>query len=74
MEVERHESSPHVPVSQRHDVVFQSLANPAITVEEHTIDKTSHEDMRQLYAYLDHLASEVIIKTLRNKPVAGTEV
>lgn len=74
VEVERHESSPRVAVSQRHDVIFQPLADPEITVEQHIIDNSPHEDMRRLYGHLDYLASEVIINTLRNKPAAGTEV
>jgi hypothetical protein len=74
VEVERHESSPHVAVSQRHDVVFQPFANPAVTVEAHIIDRSPHEDMRPLYNYLDVLASEVITSTLGSKPMVGTEV
>lgn len=74
VEVERHESSPSLALSQRHDLVFQPLAAPEITVEEHTIDRTNHEDMRSLYTYLDTLASAAIQSTLRGKPMAGTEV
>lgn len=74
VEVERHESSPRLPVSQRHDLTFQPLAVPAITIESHVIDGTPHENMRDLYVYLDTLATEAIIATLQNKPVAGKSV
>jgi hypothetical protein len=74
VEVERHESSPRLPVSHRHDLTFQPFAAPAITVEDHDIDKSPHEDMRKLYTYLDNLAAEAIINTLKHKPAAGTSV
>ena len=74
VEVQRHESSPSGGVTRRHDVVFQPLAIPATAIEDQDVTIFGHENMRQVYKYLDHLASEAIAATLRKKPRIGTAV
>ena len=53
VEVERHESSPRMPVSQRHDLTFQPLTVPAIAMESHEID-VDGIDERSLTLYSTH--------------------
>ena len=74
VEVERHESSPSGGVARRHDVVFQPLAIPATAIQDQDTTILGHEDMRPVYTYLDHLATEAIAATLRKQPRTGTTV
>jgi hypothetical protein len=74
VEIERHESSPQVPVSMRFDTAFQPWEVPSAIVEEQDILIVESDDMCQFYSYLDYQASNVLSQTMLNKLLRGKEV
>jgi len=74
VEIERHDSSPQVPVSMRFDTAFPPWEIPSAIVEDRDILIAESDDMRQFYSYLDYQASNVLSQTILNKLLPGKEV
>lgn len=74
VEIERHQSSPQVPVSARFDIALQPWEVPSTIGEERDILIAEPDDMRQFYTYLDYLSSNVLSLTMLNQPLPGKEV